>query len=204
MKKLALFVVFTLVTLMASAQTQVNWSVKLGLGFSNWMGDGSEDAKAKFDYKIGVGTEVPINGFWSFQTGLNLVTKGVKGEDSGIDITVNQTYLELPLMAALHLGSENSFDVVLKAGPYLAYGIGGKIKGEYSGVETSFGTFDKATVGEVEFPGLRRFDAGLGFGIDFDFRKWVIGADTQLGLTKLQEGDAPRNISFFVTAGYKF
>ena len=197
MKKLALFVVFTLVTLMASAQTQVNWSVKLGLGFSNWMGDGSEDAKAKFDYKIGVGADVPINGFWSFQTGLNLVTKGVKSDYDNIDITVNQRYLELPLMAALHLGTTNNFDVVLKVGPYLAYGIGGKIKAQEGEVETSVKTFGDAA-------DIRRFDAGLGFGVDFDFRKWVIGADTQLGLTKLQKGDAPHNISFFVTAGYKF
>jgi hypothetical protein len=204
MKKLAFFVVFALVALVASAQTQINWSVKAGLGFSNWMGDGSDGAKAKFGYKVGVGADVPIDGTWSFQTGLNLVSKGVKGGSDGVDVTVNQMYLELPLMAAVHLGTANNFDVVLNAGPYLAYGIGGKTKSKYSGLELSYDTFGKTTVDGTTLEGLRRFDAGLGLGVAFDFNRWVIGLDTQLGLVKLEDGDALKNMSFFVTAGFKF
>lgn len=205
MKKLALFVVFTLVAFVASAQTQVNWSVKAGLGFSNWMGDGTDGAKAKLGYKVGVGTDIPFNEMWSFQTGLNLVSKGVKGDiEENMDVTVNQLYLELPLKAAIHLKTANNFDVVFNAGPYLAYGIGGKTKAEYSGIEVSFDTFGKTTIEGEAIEGLRRFDAGLGLGVAFDFARWFIGLDTQLGMVKLAEGDAPRNMSFFVTAGFKF
>ncbi|WP_455663772.1 porin family protein [Phocaeicola sp.] len=204
MKKLAFFVVFALVALVASAQTQINWSVKAGLGFSGFMGDGSDGTNAKFGYKVGVGADVPIDGTWSFQTGLNLVSKGVKYDSNGVDVTVNQMYFELPLMAAVHLGTANNFDVVLNAGPYLAYGIGGKTKAKYSGIELSYDTFGTTSVDGETIEGFRRFDAGLGLGVAFDFTRWVIGLDTQLGLVKLEEGDAPKNISFFVTAGFKF
>lgn len=204
MKKLALFVIFTFVAFIASAQTQVNWSVKAGLGFSNWMGDNSDGAKAKFGYKIGVGADVPLNEMWSFQTGLNLVSKGAKGDiGEGLEATINQLYLELPLMAAIHLKTANNFDVVFNAGPYLAYGVGGKIKYTYSGIDMSIDTFGKTTVEGETFEGFRRFDAGLGLGVAFDFNQFIIGLDTQLGMAKLEE-KAPRNISFFVTAGFKF
>lgn len=204
MKKIVLFVAFVFTALFVSAQTQINWSVKVGLGFSNWMGDNSDGADPKLGYKVGVGVDVPIDRTWSFQTGLNLVSRGVKGDIEGADVTVNQLYFELPLMAAVRLNTANNFDVVFNAGPYLACGIGGKTKMEYSGVETSIDTFGDTTVGDESYEGLKRFDAGLGLGVSFDFQRWFIGLDTQLGLVKLTDGDAPKNMSFFVTAGFKF
>ena len=113
---------------------------------------------------MGIGLEVPFanTNIWSFQTGLNFISKGVKGNGvtdawDVVDVTINQLYLELPLMAFF-----------FKGGPYLAYGVGGKTK--IDGVSEKADTFGD--------DGLKRFDAGLGLGVAFEFGKIVVGVET--------------------------
>ena len=64
--------------------------------------------------------------------------------------------------------------------------------------------------------GCERFDAGLVLGISYETRRIVLGLEGQLGLVKVHdeideiamfmdaEGYAPKNVSAFVTVGYKF
>lgn len=108
MKKLAFFILLSLVTLGVSAQSNLKWNVNAGIGMSNWYGDDTDGTDAKFAYKVGIGLEVPFanTNIWSFQTGLNFISKGVKGDGvtdawDVVDVTINQLYLELPLMLVL-------------------------------------------------------------------------------------------------------
>lgn len=105
MKKLAFFILLSLVTLGVSAQSNLKWNVNAGIGMSNWYGDDTDGTDAKFAYKVGIGLEVPFanTNVWSFQTGLNFISKGVKGNGvtdawDVVDVTINQLYLELPLL----------------------------------------------------------------------------------------------------------
>lgn len=111
MKKLAFFILLSLVTLGVSAQSNLKWNVNAGIGMSNWYGDDTDGTDAKFAYKVGIGLEVPFanTNIWSFQTGLNFISKGVKGDGvtdawDVVDVTINQLYLELPLMVGAVLG----------------------------------------------------------------------------------------------------
>lgn len=72
MKKLAFFILLSLVTLGVSAQSNLKWNVNAGIGMSNWYGDDTDGTDAKFAYKVGIGLEVPFanTNIWSFQTGL--------------------------------------------------------------------------------------------------------------------------------------
>ena len=81
-KKLAFFILLSLVTLGVSAQSNLKWNVNAGIGMSNWYGDDTDGTDAKFAYKVGIGLEVPFanTNIWSFQTGLNFISKGVKGD----------------------------------------------------------------------------------------------------------------------------
>lgn len=108
MKKLAFFILLSLVTLGVSAQSNLKWNVNAGIGMSNWYGDDTDGTDAKFAYKVGIGLEVPFanTNIWSFQTGLNFISKGVKGDGvtdawDVVDVTINQLYLELPLMVGV-------------------------------------------------------------------------------------------------------
>ena len=144
MKKLAFFILLSLVTLGVSAQSNLKWNVNAGIG-----------------------------NVWSFQTGLNFISKGVKGNGvtdawDVVDVTINQLYLELPLMVGARIHTASNFDLLFKGGPYLAYGVGGKTK--IDGVSEKADTFGD--------DGLKRFDAGLGLGVAFEFGKIVVGVET--------------------------
>lgn len=196
MKKLAFLILLSLVTLGVSAQSNLKWNVNAGIGMSSWYGDDTDGTDAKFAYKVGIGLEVPFTNtdVWSFQTGLNFISKGVKGDYDAIDITVNQLYLELPLMVGARIHTASNFDLLFKGGPYLAYGVGGKTKIDDVKGDT-FGN-DGAD--------LKRFDAGLGLGVAFEFDKIVVGIETGTSFTKVASGASAYNISALATIGYRF
>lgn len=202
MKKFLLMMVCLFSMLTVTAQTKVTWSMELGLGMSTWMGKDANGSNPLFNPKVGVGIDVPLTGLVSFQTGLSWVSKGASYKENGTDITVDQNYFEMPLLAAFHVGTACKFDMVFTAGPYLALGVNGKVNHEIDDVTTSWGTFDD--VKAQSWNGLKRFDAGLQGGVALDFPKWTVGLDGEFGLCKIASGAAPRNLAFFFTVGYKF
>ena len=112
--------------MLVNAQAPV-WNVKVGLGASSWMGDGFGSAKALFNQRIGVGVDIPLTGWVSFQTGLNWTSKGAKYSlVNDTKQTVNQNYFEMPLLAAFHIGTPKNFDVIISGGGYIGCGIVGK------------------------------------------------------------------------------
>ena len=205
MKKLLLLVLCAFSVILVNAQTKVNWGLELGLGMSTWMGDGSDGAKAMFNPNVGVKLDIPLTGLVSFQTGLTYASKGVKSKKvDGVRAYINQNYLEMPLLAAYHLGTGKNFDVVLAAGPYPACGVGGKVEVESNDVTVSWSTFksvDNQT--EMYWKGLRRFDAGIRLGGGLDFDHWQVGLNGEFGLCRVVE-KGPRNLTIFATVGFKF
>ncbi|MCZ4344397.1 porin family protein, partial [Sphingomonadaceae bacterium G21617-S1] len=73
-------------------------------------------------FKIGGGLEYGFTDLWSLQPSLFVSTKGAKYDEA----TVNAVYLELPVMAAARINVADNTNIVIRAGPYFAYGIGGK------------------------------------------------------------------------------
>lgn len=212
MKKFILMLFCAFTTLTVAAQTKISWNMQLGLGVSTWMGKDANGAKGLFNPKVGVGIDIPLTSLISFQSGLAWVSKGASydttGEivdlDGNVELKVNQNYFQMPLLAAFHLGTGSSFDVVLKAGAYMAVGVCGKSEIEYDDLTIGWNTFGDSTVENVELPGLHRFDAGIVTGVDLDFASWFVGCEGEFGLCKVASGDAPHNFAFFVNVGYKF
>lgn len=217
MKKLILLVVCICSMFTATAQTQVTWSMELGLGMSTWMGKNADGSNPLFNTKVGVGLDVPLTGLVSFQTGLAWVSKGASldvdltGADLGmgseigvVDAHVNQNYFEMPLLAAFHVGTASNFDMVFTVGPYLAYGVNGKTSVDVDDLSVSVNSFGDSEVLRQKIEGLNRFDAGLQAGVALDFAKWTVGLDGEFGFCKIASGKSPKNLAFFFTAGYKF
>ena len=188
-----------------TTDSKISWNVKAGMNISDWTGGDSEDAKAKVGFKIGAGMEYALDKTWSLQPSLFLTSKGAKGKgEEGEKVTVNQMYLELPVNLQARVPVADKTNILFAAGPYFAYGVGGKVSGEatvdgidYSASTNTFGK-DKA----------KRFDAGLGLGVSLEVSKVIVGLEGQLGLTKIGDGassdDSPKNINFGITIGYKF
>ena len=88
--------------------------------------------------------------------------------------------------------------------------IGGKTKAlGYSWSSSSTPDWNTGNVVEINTFGkdgldLRRFDYGVAIGLSVEYRHYVIGVEGRLGLCKLQKELQGKNITGFVTAGYKF
>ncbi|MEG1742514.1 MAG: porin family protein [Acetivibrio sp.] len=208
MKRKLFFVLFVFASVIVSAQ--VTWNVKAGMNISSFTSTGDAKADAKIGYKLGAGMEYSFNKVWSLQPSLLFSTKGAKLSEDGENVTVNAMYLELPIMVAARLAVSEGLNIVINAGPYLAYGVGGKMKVEGEGSIDTFGETkieledEEGNVETVESPGLKRFDAGLGVGFGLEFGKFLVGLDAQYGLTDIIEDFSTKNLNFSIGAAYKF
>ncbi len=204
MKKLVLSLLCVFSMLFANAQTVTTLSVEAGLGLSTWMGNNGYNSHALFNQHVGIGVDIPLNGWFSFKTGLRWTSLGAMYELPENDLKVNQNYFQMPILASLHIGTKRNFDVVVSAGPYVAYGAKGKTYQTIDDVRMSWDTFNDGQIQGVDiWKGLRRFDAGIEAGVSLDFPVWMIGVNGDFGLCRLQK-NGPRNVGVFVSAGYKF
>ena len=221
MKKGLIFVLFALVSIVS--YSQISWNAKVGMNMSNLTGDVAEDSKMKIGFNVGVGMEYQFDEMWSIQPSLMFTTKGAKYEESVEGITAsakfNPMYLELPVMAAARFAVADNQNIVVKAGPYFAYGLGGKMKMDISGdlggvsvgeIFDELGIPQEADIFKSENKGgigAKKFDFGLGVGVAYEFSKFFVDLTGEFGLTKLykvEEGSAPKNLNFSIGVGYKF
>lgn len=220
MKKILAFTLFVLMGVVISFSQDINFHAKAGVGFANLTGDANGDPL--FSYKVGVGMNIGLGGHWELHPDLFFVRKGmsnsaeVRSDDIDMkgDLTLNACYLELPVMAAYRIPLER-MDVVLYAGPYLAYGVGGKVKSTVTGREDSDEPVRKITESQSVFGngGLKRFDSGLGLGMDLEFGRFIAGINVNIGLVNLartkdfdydEDDIAVRNLAAHISFGYKF
>lgn len=164
--------------------------------------------------------------------GLNLPAEPATTDDK---VKVSLYYLEMPVLANLWVNLTNDIRVFVNAGPYLAYGLGGK--STLNGQKFTGNPFAKSEVVGFNINALKRFDWGVQVGAGVEYRRFLIGLGTSVGLAdtspsyKLSEfasnytdvigefwgtvpgleeikdknlDDTNRNMSFFVTVGYRF
>lgn len=234
MKKGLIFVLFALVSIVS--YSQISWNVKAGMTMNNMTK--LDDTKMKLGYTVGVGADYAINDMWSVQSGLNITAKGWKsdfigenedGDDVKYTTKFNPIYLELPILAAVKFDIADNMKLVVNAGPYLAFGLGGKASIDAPG-DPSLKLFKKyaADAEESDFiewgddddnskkAMMKRFDLGLQYGVGLEFGHYLVNLSGQYGFVKTQDAYkydektdkydkiSPKNMSFAITVGYKF
>lgn len=152
----------------------------------------------KTGFHIGLGADFEFVPNISLQTGLFYSTKGAKFKDTEagdlIDANVTANYLQLPVHLAYKIDVTPGTKVVLHAGPYAAYGIGGKMK---------LGTLEVDTFDKDD--GLKPIDAGLGLGVGAEFGPILVDIGWDMGLLNLaREGGDVKNQNAYLSLGYKF
>lgn len=183
----ALFALFSV-----ASYAQVTFGVKGGVAMSGFMGDNSDNSKVKLAGRAGLGLEYAIDDMVSIQPSLYWSDKGAKyGEDNTIKTTWNAMYLELPVDVQLRFNIDRTSNIVVAAGPYVAYGIGGKIKA--NGTSAEIDTFDA----------LKDWDMGLNFEAGLEFNKCLVGIYSEIGLVNTLSG-GPKNYTIGLNLGYKF
>lgn len=223
MKRIFTLACVAMLTLCASAQ--VTFNAKLGGGMS-WapisekgIDLASSDNKGLFVGKLGFGAEIPVSQNFSVMPSLELAMKGGKYESKYDDeissSKLNVTYLQIPVMAAYRLSLNDRLNMTLKAGPYFAYGLSGNMKiteDEINGTKTE--KIDIFSDKEMDGKAADRFDVGGILGVDFEYHRFVFGAELECGFTDMYKRTETeedwnysakiKNLAAYVTVGYKF
>ncbi|MEA5062143.1 MAG: porin family protein [Proteiniphilum sp.] len=196
-------IVAMLVAVTSVSAQQLYLGVKGGINLSNFSGD-LDDADAKVGFNVGLAADYEFMFNHAIQTGLFFTTKGAKyegdlGDVSG-KLTMNPMYLQLPVHYAYKLDVAPGTRLVFHAGPYMAVGVGGKVKVKASGssAEVSDDFFQDGA--------FKRFDAGLGLGVGAEFGPLLLDLGWDMGLTNISDisGADAKNQNAYLTVGYRF
>jgi len=195
-----------MLAVVTAVSAQVSLGIKGGVNMSNFVYDDEVDDKnPKIGFNIGLAADVDFAPNVALQTGLFFSTKGFKTVNDALDAeyTENLMYLQLPLHLAYKVDVSPGTRVVLHAGPYAAYGVGGKREakvGDLSGiwdVDKIFGEADGQ---------YKPFDAGLGLGVGAEMGAFLIDLGWDMGMVNISNRDNgnTKNQNAYLSVGYKF
>lgn len=179
--------------------SQVKWDARVGMNFSNMTKD--SEAKALPGFNLGVGMDYGFSENWSLQSGLMISSKGWKYKEEGEKMTFRPIYLDIPILAAYKFNISDNTKFVINAGPYLAFGLGGKAK--YGDVDYKLFKSDEGD--------WKRFDLGIQYGIGLELSDhYLVNLTGQNGFISPfdypdgYDGDKPKNMTFSIGVGYRF
>lgn len=200
MKKFLSFVLMAVVAVAASAQ--ITWNAKAGVGISSVISNADwGTSKIHFVGKLGAGMEYALSSNFSLMPSAEFAYKGAKfsNESLAYETNIYVFYFQIPVLAAYRFHLNNHLNLVGKVGPYFAFGLAGWFNNKYED------GYDIEEYKEDVFNYAERFEVGVDFGVDLEFKRWVVGAEYEIGITPLISGAGhARNSAFYVTAGYKF
>ena len=173
-----------------SAQEDSKWTLKAGVGVSNLAGSENIGFKSAFSIKLGVGYEFAVSESFSIEPAVLLNNKGFKID--GFSNYVTRYFLEVPVMAAYKMDLNDNCQLVINAGPYVAYGLFGS--------DVEWGDGGKTNV----FDACNRFEAGVGAGVKVAFSRVAVGVDFNRSFTKAMDDVKAYSQVIGLTFGYKF
>lgn len=209
-----LSLLFCVVNLVA-AQNPLTFGVKAGLNLSDYYGD-LESNDIKLGYNVGLTIDYRLTKKVYLVSGLELTSKGtkVKSENTLVaqphdpsDITKikeswNPLYLQVPLHIGYIVEADENMLILFHMGPYVAYGIGGKMTQKIyreEGIEE-----DKTNV-FGDNSRLKRWDAGIGIGAGFQFQKIGVNFGYDLGLLNVNQKYLKlKNNAAHISFAYRF
>lgn len=207
MKKLSFTLcLITMTSILVHAQFQ--FGPKLGLNLANCAfnfkeSDLEPETKMRLAFAFGGVIDYGFSDAFSLQSGLMFSSKGYSSDlDAEADFQIDGyskvifNYIEIPITIAYKI---KGFQIY--AGPYVAFGMGGKLKWDYTYTINGVEETDKddmkikPKMGEVKegdldddegaYSGL---DYGLNFGLGYQIKSILINAGYSLGLGNIYPG----------------
>ena len=171
-----------------SSQIYSDVGVRAGINFSGMaIADNVQDVLGKPELKsgflIGLALDVHFTDEVYLMSGLDLTQKGYKANHSYSDnvlgipaqaklnMSANPLYLQVPLFFAYKIAIDRDARFVPRIGPWIGYGVGGKLSMDVSagvlGFEAGGSLPDVDLFGEYGF--MKNLDYGLGIGLGFEY-----------------------------------
>ncbi|MFI5155479.1 MAG: porin family protein [Chitinophagales bacterium] len=190
MKKLVVMVLTAGTFFTASAQVQ--FGVKAGANFATLTGTGTDGAKTKVDFNGGGFAHIPLFNSFFLQPELVYSGQGAKGTQNETDFTVNQSYLNVPVLFQYR----HSSGLFAETGPQIGFLLAANVK--------------SGSMSEDIKSSYKSTDFSWAFGLGYMIPSISAGIDVRynLGLTDIaaQEvsGQTTKNSVFQVGLFYVF
>lgn len=196
--------------------------IRAGGNLSTFTGDFLNDVglKSRFGFNVGVNFDYSIMKCFGVQTGVYFTTKGAKVERETFhtdDIYTrtweyNPMYIQIPVLASFRYNLNDNWRWELNAGPYFAFGVGGKYKYERTTTSIHDGDVIQHQESEQDFFGddIKSFDMGIALGTGLTYKKFYFGVQYEIGMTDMNNAkDDPdyasiKNNNFTFSVGYNF
>lgn len=196
-----------------AAQAQITFGVRAGVNFQNINGKNTTGDKLEngmiIGFNAGANVEIPVADEFYLQPGLLFTTKGAVDKEIASEPKINLSYIELPINLVYKplLGSGH---MLLGFGPYVGYGILGKVKGETSDTDIDFKS--EVEAGDpTDVAYFKALDAGANLLVGYEFAfNLSFQLNAQLGLleinpkTEVETDLSQKNTGFGVSLGYRF
>jgi len=198
---------------------KMSFAILGGVNFQNLNGKDHSGDKLTNDmilgYHGGFNIQIPLVSDFYFQPGILFSTKGAKSVNGSVTSTYRLSYVEIPLNFAFSAKIGNS-KIMLGFGPYLAYGIGGKV--ETVGGDVTVNTkVAYQNIVELTDPLLttyfKAFDAGGNIFAGYQTSSGIfLQFNAQLGMVKINPENkwfqndkaSTNNTGFGISLGYRF
>jgi hypothetical protein len=225
-----IYAILIAVVFTASVQAQFTLGVRAGVNLTNFSQldeEGKELGKdykseSKLGFQIGLVGDYAVSENFSIQPGVIFAQQGAKysDDDSDAKIVFNLNYLQVPINAQYKLLFGERLALTLQAGPYVGYGLNGKMKfwGE-DGKKISDSDLNEGLTGDEkdwfkikfgsdkEKDNMKAFDFGVGFGAGLQFGNAHLGLGYNLGLMNIAHSDgksSTKNNGLVFTLTYLF
>ncbi len=213
-----------LCTITINAQSSgTSFGLRAGVNFQNITGENNNGDNLKnsliLGFNGGVVVQLPVATDFYIQSGLLYSTKGAKSEYEvlGIKETIdyNVGYIELPINF-LYKPTLGKGKMMLGFGPYIAYGINGKVKyniGNIVGEDNIEFTSEYTSLLPTEPKYFKKFDYGANLFFGYELGGGLSAQlNTQLGLTQVNSDNTTypnnklslKNTGFGISLGYMF
>jgi hypothetical protein len=214
MNKKVLLVLAVVVLTANQTKAQFAFGVRAGVGLTNVYQRENDEMKVldwNPGFNFGVVAEYALIDFLFLQPGISFSRQGMKTEKSAnfgkntATLTWDLNYIQIPINLQLR---NRSGKLYVQVGPYLGYGISGKLK-----VEAVSGGKTESDSEKIDFGGkgttvtdFKALDFGLGFGAGFRFGNLQTGLGLNYGLVNITPSKdvSMKNIGLALTAAYLF
>jgi len=216
---IALLILLSVSFAKAQAPGRMAVGILGGVNFQNLNGTDFSGDKLENDlivgFHAGVNVQIPVAPEFYFQPGVLFSTKGAKYTGSVLTSTTSISYIEVPLNL-VYKGLLGNGHVLLGLGPYIGYGIMGKVKTESGSVSLDSDIEFKNVVeltDPLTVPYYKAFDAGGNIFFGYEMASGIFAQlNAQLGMLNINpeykvltnDKSSVKNTGFGLSLGYRF
>ena len=191
MKKLFVMAAMALSSVGAFAQYNagdVTIQPKVGLSISDYTD--IDDSKTRAGVVAGAELEYHVSPMFGLSVGALYSMQGCKYEESGVDVTLKNDYINVPVLANVYVAP----GLALKAGLQPGFKVNSKAKVKAGGTAVTKDLEDS----------FKSFDFSVPVGISYEYMNVCLDARYNIGVTKVMDDTDSKNSVFQLTLGYKF